>query len=108
MDSNYKDLLLIVFSIFPDRTGFQNNENVDFRMPALKKLAQEQISAFFDSSIRLVIANKPTMVLMAHEVEQLRDLFSEAITSKKRVAEIPSHFESYGLFSLADFIWPQT
>lgn len=97
MATNYQDLLLVVFTLYPDGPGLQNDENVDFRMPALKKLAQEQMSAFFDSSIRLVIANKPTMVLMAHEVEQLRELFSDALTSQKRVAKIPSRFESYGL-----------
>ncbi|MEF1337546.1 hypothetical protein REH81_12255 [Vibrio rotiferianus] len=88
---------MIVFTIYPEGPKLQNDNNVDVKITELKKLAKEQVSAFFDSPVKLVTANKPTMVLLAHEVDQVRELLCETITSKKQVAKIPRRLQSYEL-----------
>lgn len=96
-ESIHTDLLLFVFTIYPEGEKLENRQNINIKAAKMKTLAREQISLFLGNKIKFIPTNKPTMFLLGYEVEQVRELLSETLKSNNRVAKVPHRFESCGL-----------
>ncbi|PSV28093.1 hypothetical protein [Photobacterium sp. GB-72] len=96
-NDDFSDLVLFCFTFYPNGADLTNYNNVEIKTQEIKRLAKKKVNDLL-GEINCTLTNKPTMFLLAAEVEEIRKLLLDTLNNPhKRVAKIPDYLESYHL-----------